>query len=309
MDDAWEDWIRPLLLIVVAALAVLVWYLEWVPDGVFGLALGALVAVVAAVAVGARVVAHAATPAARWVGLLVVFGSLALAGWSPWRLLGPDAVVAAGDVGEDGGRVALPGVGAGKDAYRVYLHGEPHYGKADAELRLTLWTRPGEAHVVRHGRVDTRQSGQGRAARTVRHHDLSWDVAADLSEGGRIEVHEVSERQLEWPVHVELRRAPAPVGLALTGGALLLALGLLVERRATKRQRMWLTTLAVATPLFTALFGLWFSPGNLTKAVFGAALAATLIGAFVSYPLLAVARRIGARPPPASTAEAPGGSA
>lgn len=305
MDDAWEDWIRPLLLIVVAGLAVLVWYLEWVPDGVFGAALGLLVAAAAGVVVGAKVVTHAASRAARWLGLLAVVGSLALAAWSPWRLLGPDAVVAAGDVARDGGRVELAAVGAGRDAYRVYLHGEPHYGKADAELRLTLWGRPGDSHVVRQGRVDTRQSGQGRAARTVAHHDLSWDVAADLSAGGRIEVHEISERQLEWPVHLELRRAPAPTGVALGVGALLLVLGLFVERRAARKQRMWLTTLAVAAPVFTALFGLWFSPGNLTKAVFGAALAATLIGAFVSYPMLAVARRVGARPPAETSPVAP----
>ncbi|PIE20157.1 MAG: hypothetical protein CSA66_01215 [Proteobacteria bacterium] len=303
MDSAWEDWIRPLLIIALAGLAGLAWYLEWVPDVVVGVALAAALALAAAGAVAYRMWERCRSPRLRYLAGALIAGSVALAAWSPTLLVGPGATRFEAELTREAPTADLPALGSGADDYRLYLHGAPYTGKGEARVSLALWGAPGDPHIAKRGKLRkvTTGGGAGQKSRTVESHDLTWLISVDLSSGGRVEVEELSDKTLRWPVKVSLGRAPAPSAIAGGLGGLLLVLALLVETRVTKGLRTWLSTLAASAPGFTILFGLWYSPGHLTETVFGAALVALVIGTVISYPLLAIARRVlgGTRPDPA----------
>jgi|GEM_PF-3472829 len=299
MESPWESWIRPVLLIVVAAAVGAGWYFDLIPDVFAGVALGVAALVGASVVVWLQVRHAAASPRLKALGGIAIVAAAAVALWSPWSILGPGGQIASADVGVDAPTLAVPPTGDGAAPYRVYFHGAPAYGSTSTSVNLELDGLPGGEPLRRVGRLDTQKSKSERGSREVKRRDLVWPVTADLSRGGRVIVHETEAATLSWPVHVEVRHAPpSPVLPAVAGGVILLfALG--IEATNRRRERSWLSTLAAGTPIFTVLFGVWFAPGHLTAAVFGAALVAALGGTLLSYTLLPLFRMKLAPPPPA----------
>lgn len=300
MESPWESWIRPLLLIVVAAAVGAGWYFDLIPDAYVGVPLGALVLVGASVAVWLQVRHTAPSPRLKLLGGIAIVAASAVALWSPWSILGPGGKVAGADIAVEEPVLTIPPTGHGPEAYRVYFHGAPAFGSTSTSVNLTLEGRPGTEPLHRLGRLDTqRTKGNGRrGGQEVKRRDLVWPVVADLTEGGRLVAREPKPGTLSWPAHLEVRHAPpSPVLPVAVGGVIaLLALG--VEATNRRRQRSWLSTLAAATPIFSVLFGVWFAPGHITAAVFGAGLVAAVGGTVVSYSLLPLFRSKLAPPPP-----------
>ncbi|TNF32281.1 MAG: hypothetical protein EP329_10750 [Deltaproteobacteria bacterium] len=292
-----------MLLIVVAAAVGAGWYFDVIPDAYVGVPLGIAVVVGAGGAVWLQVRHVAASPRLKVLGAVGIVLALVVGVWSPWSILGPGGQIAAADIAVDDPVLTIPPVGDGPAAYRVYFHGEPAYGSTSTAVNLTLEARPGTEPLHRLGRLDTQTTkGSGRGGgKEVKRRDLVWPVVADLSAGGRVITHEPQRGTLSWPAHVEVHTAPpSPVLPAVAGGVIAL-FALIIEATNRRRQRSWLSTLAASAPIFTVLFGVWFAPGHITAAVFGAALVAAVGGTLVSYSLLPLFRMKLAPPAPAET--------
>ena len=305
MDSAWESWIRPVLLIAVAGLAGLAWYFGWVPDAAIGAPLGLGAASAAAVAVGLRVRVAAASPFVARLSWATLAGALAVALWSPWVVLGPGGELAGADLTVEAASVTVPPTGDGPDRYRVYFHGRPAFGSANASVHLEL-AAPGAAgaKASRTGRLDTQQLQSGRGGgKAVQRRDIAWPLTFDLSAGATLSVREDPPASVAWPTHVEIHRAPPLPAAPIAAGLAVTLLALALEAQNKRRARSWLSTLAAASPFYTLLFGLWYAPGNLTATVFGATLVSAVGGTIVSYGLLPLFRRRLAPPLPAVAVE------
>ena len=292
MDSAWESWIRPVVLIVVAGTLGALWYFNVIPDAVVGGALGVAVLVGAVGAVWHQVRHAAPGSTLKRLGLVVITAATLVALWSPWVLLGPGGEIAGADITEGAPALAIPATGGGPDPYRVYFHGTPAYWSSTASVNLALDGKPGTLRATRLGRLDTQTAqGQGQGGgREVKRRDLVWPVVADLSVGGQVIVHESEPGTLSWPAHVEVHHAPPAPALPLAAGGAVLLFALVVEATNKRRQRSWISTFAAASPLATILFGAWYAPGHLTATVFGAALVSAIGGTVVSYSLLPLFR-------------------
>ncbi len=137
----------------------------------------------------------------------------------------------------------------------------------------------------------------------MKRRDLVWPVEADLSAGGRVIAHETQPGTLSWPAHLEVHHAPPSPTLPAVVGGVVLLFALVIEATNKRRARSWLSTLAAATPIFTVLFGVWFTPGHLTAAIFGASLVAAVGGTLLSYALLPLFRSRLAPPAPSTPLE------
>lgn len=306
MESPWESWIRPLLLIVVAVGVGAAWYFDLIPDAAVGIPLGAGALAVAAAMVWTHVRAVAPSPLLRHLGTAVIGAAVVVALWSPWRILGPGGEIVSADLTEEIPALEIPPTGDGPDHYRVYFHGAPAFGSDSAAVNLELDGKPGTQPAMRLGRLDTQQTkGSGRGGgRPVKRRDLVWPVQADLSAGGRVIAHETQAGTLSWPAHLEVHHAPPSPTLPAAVGGIVLLFALVIEATNKRRARSWLSTLAAASPIFTLLFGVWFTPGHLTAAVFGATLVAAVGGTLLSYALLPLFRSRLAPPAPAGPLEA-----
>ncbi|MCB9734720.1 MAG: hypothetical protein H6745_19215 [Deltaproteobacteria bacterium] len=304
--NAWEEWGRQVAGIVVAGLLILAWYLGWIPDVVTGLVLllGAIVAGVAVV--GLRTRALALSAQGRNLGYAALVGGVVLALLAPWSLMGPGSDKGSGETSESGQVLTFAPQGSGPGSYELYVHGQPSLNHNEVALKLALTEAATGKTYHRRATFEAHTQGRGRRATSIKRYDDAWPVVADLSKGATLTMIPDNNAAIAWPVHYELHGAPLSPAWYLVPMVAVLALALVAERKTRRRERTGLTIFVATAGVFGVLFGIWYAPGRLTTTVFGAALVATVGGALIAYPALALARKGVPKEPEAADAGARG---
>jgi len=282
LAEAWEGWLRPVVLLVGVALVGALRAFDVVDDGTFGATALGVALLGGAAVVTTRALRELTTRPAKLASLAIVAAGLGLGSWIPYYLLTSGGSVLAAELPGPGRVAQIPPVGDGEGAYVVYLHAEPNAKTQSAEATIRL--------IPAKGRPRTHSKSVSSPRSTVRspkptgktRHEITWPLKVDLSGGATIQVNDKGSAPLHWPVSVQVRLAAPSTPVVLGFGALLFLAALWTERsrrgaNVCTHVGAFVGGAAVAGPLLAE----FYTPWGVTKATLLALLLSALIAAIV----------------------------
>ncbi len=284
MQDAWEDWLRPVVIIVLLVGLVVAWWLRWLSDETIGWTVLAAGSVAVAGFVGPRAWRQARSPLAGWLSLAVLAGAIGLCAWVPLQLVLPELHLET-SLASGPATAEIP-AGDG-DRWIVYLRASPKSSTKEAkDVRLSLsgqGVKP-QSLFTSVEPASTSKSGPPSAGWSA-----VWRVTANFRAGASLTVSQLGEQTLEWPVTLAVARGTPPMLPFLVLGGVLALAGLVLEARGRTTLRTGLGIVGVGSLVMSAAFAHWYTAGELAKAVAGtlflAALAAGVVSALLLSPL------------------------
>lgn len=285
LADAWTGWLRPVLLLLAAALLAATYLFDWLAEPGYARLLSAVLAAVVALgpAIQAALVAER-----RAAGLLALALGLVWAAawvWPTWRMVSPGDPVAAGALGR-GDDLRVPSAPSSGVTLQVRAEALLRDGGNGGNVRYSLKVTDdaGRAATVQ-GELSKRTVGGNRgglpdpgAARTLLHganlHTVSWPDGAPL----RVHVSGLTPPGAgELTVSVLPWALPWPLLFVVLG--LALAAAVYVDaRHVPPLERSWLPHAGAVTLAFVALLQDGLAPVAPVKPLFGAALVGALVG-------------------------------
>lgn len=299
LAEAWEGWGRSALLIVVGLAVVAVRYFGWVDDVPFATALLPTFWVIAGLGVLGSAWGRLQTRGRRGLGIAVVVAGIIAALWVPWTVLGPDAVVAQGELSGPEAFWKAPALSSPR-AFYIDVTVQPRGHRSPVEVRLGH----GPGAKIYKGEVTRSQMSKRRAEKVGEDRFmLSWRLPEEI-EGRAVDVSvvEKAKQPLEWPARVVVRRRLPRWPPFAVIGLLLLMLGVVLDVRSTQLRPTYLATFGASAGAFGPMFATLYRPDTATRSSFFAIFLGLLIGAIIAAIVLKIARRFRGPPAPPKTA-------
>lgn len=312
LGEHWENWLRPLsVLLVIAALAVL-WWVGVLPDRwaasgilVIGLALPAGLLLEQALRAKQRLWRKLVIP-------IVIGCACVLGAWGPWTILSEGAVVAYAQLAADE-LVDIPPTGHSVDKYLIEVHGTPSFGEKSVKIELRF-DASGHPPVFFADELSAPQLKKRAPGTKPGRSTFARAVAADLRQGGTVRVTPEKESKVVRPIEVTVREGGPALVLLLSLGLPLILVALYLDASSPMRQRSRVAALAIGALALTLGFEELYTADNLGRAmlfdlamaaVVGVALAWIATGALRRVLQRSRARREGARAAAAPATEPP----
>jgi len=291
--SAWEEWGRPLLLLVILTAIGLSWYFKWVADAHLATILGlAIIVVTGAIAVSTQ--EHRGRGRLILSALVVMCAAL-IAGAAPWWLCAPEAIIFEGDFERPGQTLNIPPISRQHNSLLLIFEGRPKKGQSRAKVEVRVQA-PDQRAQWRKSSFSSVTAHKGTKSSTHKEsHQFTWSMAIDLSMGTTISMEADSERHLERPVHLVARRGPrSPIHLWWAILPLVIVAARLDSTLLSIRKGR-ITTFVVGCAASGPCFGSLFQPDDLGMTVLFTALLAALAAGLIAPVPIRVASQINRR--------------
>lgn len=293
MQEHWEGWIRPLLLIAGLGTLGALGFTGVLPDRAFAWVILAGALAFGAVVVLVRLAAPDTGMLRRLVAAPLLFAALGYGIYVPWETLTDRRTVVAGELGGPEATLDLPATGDERARYDVHVAAAAGVGRSSAELSLEVLL-PGVPFPLVHESKFTAGAGKKKAAER----DV-WHLRADLSRGGTLQARSEGDKHPRWPVDVHVVKSfPRPGDLVWPALPFVL---LAIVLDGTRRRPTLLAHLSGSAVGLAALYGQLWTPGDAAKGMVFALLLGALAGSppvVVAVAALRLATRRPRTPPP-----------
>ena len=291
--SAWEEWGRPLLLLLSLITLGLCWYLKWVADAHLAMILGiAIILATGAIAVSTQ--EHRSRGRLLLSALVAICAAL-VAGAAPWWLCAPESIIFEGDFERPGQALVLPPTSHHLDNLLLVFEGRPKTGQSRAELEVRVQPPDQRGQWKKSSFSSTTTHKGAQSSRQKESHQFTWSLAIDLSMGATISMETDSEHRLEHPVHLVARRGPrSPIHLWWAILPLVIIAASLDSTLMSMRKGR-ITTFVMGCAASGPCFGALFQPEALSMTVLFTALLAALAAGLIAPVPIRIASQINRR--------------
>jgi hypothetical protein len=299
-EEAWEGWLKSVGVIVLCALAYVVYKFDLVTETVSGLVLVAAVVLgtLASVALPAWPAVRMRTPGTK--GLFITMMAMALlgAGYPAFRSVIRSPSLAEAKMSAEGETVTLKPGAAGP--YDLLVSGHLKAGGAETEASYGVTASGGGGEdqvddVLERKVVRTRVSRKGGATQTAIAESNEKTHALAHVRGGEVtvKVDRLDADKLEDGISVSLHSAGLPLYIFWALCGLAFVIGVWFDARLTDSKGKLATYLAVGIG-FVSVFGAWMpflaTPHSMVRPAVDAVLRAVFVGALPGWLFGAIGR-------------------
>ena len=300
-EEAWEGWLKSVSVIVLCALAYILYKFDLIAESRAGLICVVLIvggAMVAAIGPAWPRV-QSKSSALRALFILMVGLWAVSSGYPSVRAAMPPAPYAQAELTPQqlSAKLSTPSNGP----YELIISGQLKPGAAEVEANYSLKAEGGGASDEVSGaltrtqqRVRVSRRG-GTATQVVESNEKVERLPSVHGHDVTLTADSIDDQQLEGPLVVQLRAAAYDPIFCLVLGALVILIGLFFDVKLTEpkvKDKTWLGMAAAITYVFAIWFPITVTPHSLVRPAVGELVRALLIGGLGGWLLTIIARSL-----------------